>query len=101
MGMGVESPSSAKDAGYDFAISHYDDNHKTLVEVRKQTSSSKVSVVQVRALLGVVYADGADHGIFVSASDFTQSAYEFADRCDPKIELWTVETLLARMDHRV
>lgn len=94
-GMHVEDTEIPKDAGYDFWLRDYESNRRTLVDVRKHSSSSKVSVVHVRALLGVIYAEGADHGVLVSASDFTRSAYEFAERCEPKVELWTMENLLS------
>jgi hypothetical protein len=97
-GMQVVENAGAKDAGFDLGVNGYEGHRTTLVEVRKQSGSSKVSVVQVRALLGVVYAESADHGIFISASDFTKSAYEFAERCEPKIELWTVDRLVDQLE---
>lgn len=90
-GLDIRPAAEDSTAKYDFEITS--SIGRTLVEVKKYTSNSRVSVGQVQQLMGAVFAERADRGLFISTSEFTNSAIDFANRCEPKIELWTMENL--------
>jgi hypothetical protein len=83
--------------GYDFAIQGLDGSGRTLVEVKKYNTGSKVPIDVVQQLLGIVYATKADGGLIVSATGFTPSACAFARRCGARMELWDIEELQKRV----
>lgn len=85
------------DPGFDFALDNFQGVRKTLVEVKKYNTNSKVSAGQIQQLMGAVYAYGAETGIFITTSGYTKSAQDFARRCSPHIDLWTMDDLKARL----
>lgn len=88
---------SRKDHGFDFELINYQSSRKTLVEVKKYNTNSKVSAGQVQQLMGAVYAYKAESGIFITTSGYTKSAQDFARRCSPHIDLWTMDDLRTRL----
>lgn len=90
-------PHQSEDSGFDIHLRSYAGFDNTFVECRKYNVNSKVSVGHVQQLLGVVTGYKADHGIIVTTSDYTRSAIDFAQRCAPKIDLWTMDNVLERL----
>ena len=93
-----------EDVGYDFLLTNYHNYKKTLVEVKKYNSNSKVSVGKIQQFLGAIYFNEADSGIFISSSGYTKSAINFAEdlnytkRYEPKIELWDMDKIIKNLD---
>ncbi|KKG14167.1 hypothetical protein EO98_09350 [Methanosarcina sp. 2.H.T.1A.6] len=86
------------DVDYDFLLTDYYHYKKTLVEVKKYNSNSKVSVGKIQQFLGAIYFCEADHGIFISSSGYTKSAINFAKALNgPKIELWDIEEIIKNL----
>jgi hypothetical protein len=87
----VESVDSAQAYGYDFRLRRSVGD--VLVEVKKNSINSKVSIAAVQQLLGAVFAYEAAKGLLICTSDFTDSARGFAERHSDKILLWTTGDL--------
>lgn len=80
--------------GYDFEID--DENGETiLIEVKKYSQNSRVSVGTINQLLGSMSVRGASKGIIVSSSEFTKSAEVYALCSDKKILLLTPTKLIS------
>jgi len=92
----VVSKKSAKDYGYDFMIFDKDGN-KYLIEVKKRSLGTKISINTVQQLLGAIHAYNAKGGIIISSSGFTDSALNFSEKCIPKIQMWTMEDLKEKL----
>ena len=65
------------DGGIDLVLKK--DGQRTIVQC-KRLWSKKVTVQQVREFFGVVVAEGAERGLFVTTSEFTPDAMEFGLR---------------------
>jgi hypothetical protein len=87
----VESINSKEAYGYDFRLRR--STGDILVEVKKNSINSKVSIGAVQQLLGGVFAYDATRGILICTSDFTDSARGFAERHPDKLLLWTTHDL--------
>ncbi len=83
-----ELPASSKDFGYDLILRNYTGHKKTLVEIKKYNTNSKVSINVIQQLVGAMSLYEADHGILLTTSAFTLSARDFANSLPYKIELW-------------
>jgi len=70
------------DGGVDLILEK--DGNTTLVQC-KQWRTARVGVKPVRELAGVVAAESADQGIFVSSGTFTAQAIEFARRAHVRL----------------
>ena len=80
--------------GYDIVLNKYKGHAKTLVEIKKYNKNNKISVGEVRRLLGAVYGLKADCGILLTTSEFTRSARDFAENVDLDLELWSMDDVL-------
>lgn len=102
-GVNIVRNENHEDIGYDFLLTNYHNYKKTLVEVKKYNSNSKVSVGIIQQFLGAIYSNEADSGIFISSSGYTKSAINFAEnlnstnRCEPKIELWDMDKIIKNL----
>jgi restriction endonuclease Mrr len=96
-GFDLDNHSERSPASYDFLLRQFEGSSRIVVEVKKYSASSKVSVGQVQQLLGAVAAERADLGILITPSDFTKTAVDFASRCHPRIELWSLKDLESRL----
>ena len=84
--------------GYDFEI--YDKEENTiLIEVKKYSKNSRVSVGTINQLLGSMSVRGASKGIIVSSSEFTKSAEVYALCSEKKIYLLTPSKLISGNFH--
>ena len=80
---------------FDFALTHPgngDPPRVVIVEAKKYSSSSRVSVDAVLQLAGAVTSTGADHGLLISTSGFTTAARGLAETVP--ISLWTLHEVL-------
>lgn len=82
-----------KDYGFDFVIHHR--NERILVDVKKYSPNSYISVMKVQQLLGAIHAYHANGGLIVTTSGYTNSARDFAMKFSPTIELFDIRDLLA------
>ena len=87
--------------GYDFAVDGFDKYNKVFVETKKYNKNSMITVGHVQGLLGVLYAYRGDHGILITTSDFSRSAIDFAERTEPKIELWHITKIIEDLERGV
>jgi hypothetical protein len=92
-GYAVTATRSTRETGFDFAIESHKDREVVLVEVKKLSRQSRVSVETVRRLLSAVSAVGAPLGMLVATSGYTAAALAFA--AGTPILLRTLEELLA------
>jgi hypothetical protein len=90
-GFVVEEVNPAIDYGFDFRIKREQD--EILVEVKKNSLNSKVSIAAVQQLLGAVHAYEVPKALLICASDFTDSARGFAVRHARELSLWTASEL--------
>ncbi|MFF2155180.1 restriction endonuclease [Paenibacillus chitinolyticus] len=81
-----------REYGFDFVIQYRDE--RILVDVKKFSPNSYVSVMKVQQLLGAVHAYHAVGGMIITSSGYTSSARDFAMKCSPKIELFNVKDIL-------
>lgn len=86
----IEYPSSNRDTGYDFLIQELN----CLVEVKKFSRNSKISLSVIRTMLGALVEMNADKGIIISSSEFTNSAINFVRELKQKVILLTLQDLL-------
>ena len=86
------------DTGVDLVITSPKDNQVMLVEVKKLSRQSRVSVEAVRRLLGAVSIAGAPLGMLVSTSGYTAAALALA--AGTPILLRTLEEILAAKSTR-
>lgn len=82
-----------REYGFDFVIQCKDE--RILVDVKKFSLNSYVSVMKVQQLLGAVHAYHAAGGMIITSSGYTSSARDFAMKCSPKIELFDVKDILS------
>jgi HJR/Mrr/RecB family endonuclease len=88
-GYEVVNKKHTNDYGFDFIV--YDSSrNKLLIQVKKRSLSTKISINTVQQLLGAIHAYEASGGILISTSGFTASALSFSEKCNPKIEMWTM-----------
>jgi hypothetical protein len=93
-GYEVEVPSSSHEIGADFILKAKDEQELVVVEVKKLSRQSRVSVETVRQLLGAVTGvAGASLGMLVSTSGFTAAAFALA--AGTPLILRTLEEVLA------
>jgi HJR/Mrr/RecB family endonuclease len=92
-GFNPEEPVNIRDYGYDMIFSNYLGFSKTLVEIKKYNSNSKVSINVIQQLVGAMLLYQADHGILITTSTFTLSAKDFVASLPYKIELWDLDYL--------
>lgn len=79
----VQTGAAGPDGGYDVVLRR--DGKRVLVQC-KCYARDPIGVEKVRELLGVVAAEGADRGIFITTSSFTPAAFEFGMR-NARLEL--------------
>jgi len=79
----VQTGAAGPDGGYDVVLRRAG---KRLLVQCKCYARDPISVEKVRELLGVVAAEGADRGIFITTSSFTPAALEFG-RKNTRLEL--------------
>lgn len=97
-GYEVEATSSIRDTGVDFTIRSKKDRELVLVEVKKLSRQSRVSVEAVRQLLSAVSGLGASVGMLVAPSGFTAAALALA--AGTPLLLRTLEEVLAAKSER-
>lgn len=90
----VESPAARNDYGFDFTLAGYKHYQRTLVQVKKYTSTAKISIPTVQQLLGAVHMYRANAGLLIATGGFTSSAIDFAEKCMPPIELLSADQLI-------
>jgi hypothetical protein len=95
-GYAVTAVESGRDIGIDFAIKK--DNKLVLVEVKKLSRQSRVSVETVRRLLEAISTLGASLGILVATSGYTTAAVGLA--AGTPVLLRTIEEILAAKSSR-
>lgn len=71
--------------GYDFSCSY--DNEKMIMEVKKLSKNSKVSINYIQQFFGIMNAMKIEKGIFISNVDFTPTALDFASMLNNRIKL--------------
>jgi len=82
------------DAPFDFIVEWPNESKPIVVQVKKLSRQSRVSINHVRELQVSAVSVGANLAFLISSSGFTSSAMAFADSCIPKCRLLTVEGLL-------
>jgi len=93
-GYEVSRTPPARDSGVDLVVRSPEDGQLLVVEVKKLSRQSRVSVEAVRRLLGTVsLTSGAVLGVLVSTSGFTGAAMALADA--GPVVLRTLEEFLA------
>lgn len=92
-GFVVERMPLTRDKGYDFSIKTPEDK-LILVEAKKLSRQSRVSVQHIRNLLGAVSVVGAAAGVLISPAAFTSAAIALAATSMPKLLLLKIEELL-------
>jgi hypothetical protein len=92
-GYAVSTTQSTSDTSVDFAFKSQEDKEPVLVEVKKLSRQSRVSVEAVRRLLSAVSASGAPLGMLVATSGYTTAALALA--AGTPILLRTLEEILA------
>jgi hypothetical protein len=97
-GYELEEASRDRDAGVDIVARAPGDGQVLLVEVKKLSKQSRVSVDAVRRLLGAVSLATGAVGVLVSTSGFTASAAALA--AGAPIVLRTLEEILAARSKR-
>lgn len=97
--MVVEMNSPGYEYGYEMVLRGYKGQRRTLVQLKKYSLHSKVSIAQVQQLLGAMHMYSADGGILISTAAFTRSAIDFAEKCAPPIELMSPDDLVNAFDH--
>lgn len=90
-GYDVLDDEPARDAQVDFALKSPSDGSTILVEVKKLSVQSLVSVDTVRRLQSAVSVVGASWGLLVTSSGYTAAAIAMAT--DAPILLWTIKDL--------
>ncbi len=92
-GYAVSTTRCTRDTGVDFALESQKAKELVLVEVKKLSRQSRVSVDAVRKLLSAVSAAGAPLGLLVATSGYTAAAFALA--AGTPILLRTLEEILA------
>ena len=77
-GFDTELTTGASDGGKDIIMTK--GRHKYAVEVKLYNQSHKVDRERIQKLHSAMIDIDADRGIFVTTSDFTDPAYEYADK---------------------
>ena len=77
-GFETEVTSGSGDGGKDIIM--YKGRHKYAVEVKLYNQSHKVDRERIQKLHSAMIDSDADRGIFVTTSDFTDPAYEYAEK---------------------
>lgn len=77
--------------GYDMLISY--NKHDIIVEAKKLSKNSKVSINYIQQFFGILNAVKADYGLFVSNVEYTPSAFEFSNLLEGKIRIITFDEL--------
>lgn len=92
---------SKKDSGYDLELEEYKGHKKTIVEIKKLNSNSKVSINIILTLANAMELHNAECGILITTSTFTNSARDFAKSLHKKIELWDLSYLEYELNSNV
>ena len=79
---------------FDILLKNYKKFKKTLVEVKKSSINNKISINQLHLFLESIDFMNADHGIYITTSDYTEAAKDFAKNCLPSIELWNINNFI-------
>jgi TIR domain/Restriction endonuclease len=83
------------DDGVDFLIQDQTSQSKIAVQVKKRSRESRISIDEVRELLGAAITLGAKAAIFISSSPFTAAASEMAAMSvAPRLVLMPIGQLL-------
>lgn len=91
-GYDVRAQAPTRDIGVDFVLKSPSDGSTILVEVKKLSAQSRVSVDAVRRLQSAVRVEGASFGVLVTTSEYTAAAVAMAT--DAPILLRTVKDLV-------
>jgi hypothetical protein len=94
LGLSVSPTQRGSDAGYDLSIKVPESNTFAVVEVKKNSRSSRIGVAHVHQLVGAATLAGARGGILISTSGFTASALSMATSGPVPVVLVTLEELL-------
>jgi Holliday junction resolvase len=97
-GFAVSTTTPTSDAGVDLVLKSPKDERVVLVEVKKLSRQSRVSVEAVRGLLGAVSMAGATLGMLVSTSGYTATALALA--AGTPVLLRTLDDILAAKSTR-
>lgn len=89
------------DHGFDFRIRNFERYDNTLVEIKRYNLNTKVGINQIEQFYGVIMANNADAGIFITTSEFTSSAESFAQKIKPRIILFTMAEFLKKYETRL
>lgn len=92
-GFTVTATTPTRDAGFDFLFESNTEREPVVVEVKKLSRQSRVSVETVRRFMSVISAVGASLGVLVAASGYTAAALALA--VGSPIVLRTLEEVLA------
>jgi HJR/Mrr/RecB family endonuclease len=92
-GAHITPPGKIGTSGYDFSVIDPKSRIRYVVEAKRMASSGLVSIEPVRQFLEAVIRMRANGGIFVTTSDFTNSARDFAERARKPILLWRTDDI--------
>ena len=96
IGYEVKLSGGSGDRGIDFVLIEPDSQRTAVVQVKRRSPHSKVSVNEIRELIGATILNGANKGIFVTTSAFTKSAYDLVEKSPVELELIDIEKLLSK-----
>ncbi|TGM74272.1 restriction endonuclease [Leptospira mtsangambouensis] len=83
---------SLNDNRFDFKLENYEKYDNAIVEIKKYNYQSKISISQIEQFYGVVMANNAQFGIYITSSQYTASALNFAEKLREKVKLYTLAT---------
>jgi hypothetical protein len=86
--------------GYDLKILSFDGN-VTLVEIKKYSENSSVSISTVQQLVSSMCLENVNTGIIISSSQFTKAAISFASSVSSQILLWTLDDLITLTEYKI
>ncbi len=101
LGFRVELSGESLDRGIDFKIAEPDSRRTAVVQVKRRSPHSKVSVKDIRELIGATILCNANKGILVTTSTFTRSAHDLVERSPVEIELMDTENLLSKCSGKI
>lgn len=98
-GYKVNRPSTPHDLGIDAYVTSPISDETVVVQAKKSSRQSRVSMRDVMALLGAAALVKANDAVLVTSSSFTRASLEMAATTrNPKLHLLTVEDLLQRLN---
>jgi restriction endonuclease Mrr len=98
-GYSISRPDTPHDLGIDAMATSLSDSSIVVIQSKKFTKQSRVSMRDVMALLGAATLVKANDAVLVTSSSFTPASLEMAATTrNPKLHLLTVEDLLRAHD---